>query len=208
MHVRSVWRGHLALLSILFSQLTSSLVCALGSPDKLTLMAVNDTPIRTYRKCSLTLDLGLRQSLPQIFVIADVQKPSLSISPKDPNNPYLTLLSDFPALMQVCSPDTPFKHDITHYIETTGPTVSACPRRLAPDRLQAAKRVWAHASAWYHDPHLVHGHHLYTRGSHHNVPCTSSCDSDQSEIKGSSTQVSKDQGIKMVFRPQIQSKSR
>ena len=47
----------------------------------------------------------------------------------------------------------------------------------------------------YHDP--------FARGSHRNVLCTSSCDGDQSEIKGSSTQASNDQGIKMAFRPQI-----
>ena len=47
------------------------------SPDALTLMAVNNTPIRTYGKRSLTLNLGLRRSLPWIFVIADVQKPIL-----------------------------------------------------------------------------------------------------------------------------------
>ena len=47
------------------------------SPDKLTLMAVNNTPIRTYGKRSLTLNLGLRRSLPWIFIIADVQKPIL-----------------------------------------------------------------------------------------------------------------------------------
>ena len=47
------------------------------SPDKLTLMAVNNTPIRTYGKRSLTLNLGLRRSLPWIFIVADVQKPIL-----------------------------------------------------------------------------------------------------------------------------------
>ena len=47
-----------------------------------------------------------------------------------------------------------------------------------------------------------------SRGSHRSVPCTSSCDGDQSEIKRSSTQASSDQGIKMVFRPQIRSKSK
>ena len=47
------------------------------TPDNLTLMAVNDTPIRTYGKRSLTLNLGLRRSLPWIFIIADVQKPIL-----------------------------------------------------------------------------------------------------------------------------------
>ena len=47
------------------------------SPDKLTLMAMNDTPIRTYGKRSLTLNLGLRRSFPWIFIIAEVQKPIL-----------------------------------------------------------------------------------------------------------------------------------
>ena len=175
------------------------------SPDSLTLMAVNDTPIRTYGKRSLTLNLGLRRSLPWIFVIADVQKPILgadflrhfgllvdmqqrrlidsqtqlhiqgiiatspspspSICPKGTNNPYLSVLSEFPALTQVCSPDTPVKHDITHHIETTGPPVSARPRRLAPDRLRAAKQEFEHmlqlgiirpsSSAWSSPLHMV-----------------------------------------------------
>lgn len=42
------------------------------SPDPLALTAVNNTSICTYGKCSLTLNLGLRCSLPWIFVIADV----------------------------------------------------------------------------------------------------------------------------------------
>ena len=46
-------------------------------PDKLTLMAVNNTPIPTYGKRSLALNLSLRRSLPWIFIIADVQKPIL-----------------------------------------------------------------------------------------------------------------------------------
>ncbi len=45
--------------------------------DKLTLLAVNDTPISTYGKRSLTLNVGLQRSLPWIFIIADVQKPIL-----------------------------------------------------------------------------------------------------------------------------------
>lgn len=110
-------------------------------PDKLTLIAVNDTPIRTYGKQSLTLNLGLRRSLPWIFIVAEVQKPilgadflrhfgllvdmqqhqlhdaithlhiqgiisadrspSLTVWPRDPTNPYHTLLSEFPTLTQV-----------------------------------------------------------------------------------------------------------
>jgi cleavage and polyadenylation specificity factor subunit 1 len=45
--------------------------------SKLALMAVNDTPIATYGQRSLTLNLGLRRSLPWVFTIADVQKPLL-----------------------------------------------------------------------------------------------------------------------------------
>lgn len=112
------------------------------SPVKLTPMAVNDTPICMYRKRSLTLNLGLRRSLPWIFIVADVQQPILgadfgllvdmqqrrlidththlhnqcilstnlspspSICPKDANNPYLTLLSEFPALTSLLSRHT------------------------------------------------------------------------------------------------------
>ena len=47
------------------------------STDPRTLTAVNNTSIRTYGQRSLTLNLGLRRSLPWIFVIADVQKPIL-----------------------------------------------------------------------------------------------------------------------------------
>ena len=46
-------------------------------PDKLTLIAVNSTPITTYGKQSLTLNLGLRRSFAWIFIIADVQRPIL-----------------------------------------------------------------------------------------------------------------------------------
>ena len=47
------------------------------SLDPRTLNAVNNTSITTYGQRSLTLNLGLRRSLPWIFIIADVQKPIL-----------------------------------------------------------------------------------------------------------------------------------
>ena len=43
--------------------------------DKVTLTAVNNTPICTYGKQFLNLNLGLRCPLLWIFVIAEVQKP-------------------------------------------------------------------------------------------------------------------------------------
>ena len=153
-------------------------------PDTLALTVVNNSSIHTYGQRSLTLNLGLRRSLPWIFVIADVQKPILgadflqhygltvdmhkhklidthtrlqvqgilssgtsprtSLCPKDLSNPYLALLSEFPTRTQVTSPDTPVGHDINHHIETTGPSASARPRRLAPDHLKVAKRDFEH----------------------------------------------------------------
>ena len=175
------------------------------TPDPLTLTAVNNTSIPTYGRRSLTLNLGLRRSLPWIFIVADVQKPILgadflrhygllvdfhgrklvdthtqlrvqgilsaqtspspSICPKHSSSPYFTLPSEFPTLTQVSSPDTPVLHNITHHIDTTGPPVSARPRRLAPDRLQAAKHEFEHmlqlgiirpsSSPWASPLHMV-----------------------------------------------------
>ena len=59
------------------SVLPPSTVDRIRSTDNLTLLAVNDTPIHTYGKRSLTLNLGLRRSLSWIFIIADVRKPIL-----------------------------------------------------------------------------------------------------------------------------------
>ena len=127
-------------------------------PDKLTLIAVNDTPIPTFGKRSLTLDLGLHR---WIFIVADMKRnqlsdattqlrvqgiitnnpsPSHTVRPKDTSDPYNKLLSEFPLLTQVCSPDSTILHDVTHHIETTGPPVTARPRRLPPERLKVAKR--------------------------------------------------------------------
>ncbi len=174
-------------------------------PDKLTLIAVNSTPITTYGKQSLTLNLGLRRSFAWIFIITDVQRhilgadflrhfglsvdmkhrrlsdavtnlriqgilssdssPSPSIVPKTQNDPYLQLLAEFPALTPVCTLNTPVKHKVTHHIETTGPPVSSRPRRMAPDRLRAAKQEFQHmmelgiirpsSSAWASPLHMV-----------------------------------------------------
>ena len=70
--------------------------------------------------------------------------PGPAICPKDPSNPYLELLSEFPVLTQPCSLDNPVKHDVTHHIETVGSPVFSRPRRLAPERLQCAKQEFKH----------------------------------------------------------------
>ena len=98
-------------------------------------------------------------------ILATEPSPSQTICPKSAHNPYLALLSEYPALTKVCSLDTPIKHDITHHIETTSPPVVACPRRLAQDRLKAAKAEFDHmlqlgiirpsASSWSSPLHMV-----------------------------------------------------
>ena len=88
-----------------------------------------------------------------------------SILSKDRSDPYLKLLSEFPSLTQASPTDTGVKHDVTHHIATTGPAVFARPRRLAPNRLKAAKQEFEHmlqlgiirpsSSAWSSPLHMV-----------------------------------------------------
>ena len=62
-----------------------------------------------------------------------------SILSKDRNDPYLKLLSEFPALTQYSPTDTCMKHNVTRHIATTGPAVFARPRHLASNHLKAAR---------------------------------------------------------------------
>ena len=174
-------------------------------PDTLSLTAVNNTPIPTYGKRLLNLNLGLRRPFAWVFIIADTRRPIIgadflkhfglmvnvreckltdsrtdrcvngvlsresspqpSILSKDCSDPYLKLLSEFPALTQASPTDTGVKHDVTHHIATTGPAVFARPRRLAPNRLKAAKQEFEHmlqlgiirpsSSAWSSPLHMV-----------------------------------------------------
>ena len=55
-----------------------------------------------------------------------------------------SVLHEFPELIQPTYTNTTTKHSITHHIVTTGPPVHARARRLAPDRLQIAKREIEH----------------------------------------------------------------
>ena len=174
-------------------------------PDTLSLTAVNNTPIPTYGKRFLKLNLGLRRPFAWVFIIADTRRLIIgadflkhfglmvnvreykltdsrtdrcvngvlsresslkpSILSKDRSDPYLKLLSEFPALTQASPTDTGVKHDVTHHIATTGPAVFARPRHLAPNRLKAAKQEFEHmlqlgiirpsSSAWSSPLHMV-----------------------------------------------------
>ena len=60
------------------------------------------------------------------------------------SSPAASVLHEFPELIQPTYTDTTTKHSITHHIVTTGPPVHARARRLAPVRLQIAKREFEH----------------------------------------------------------------
>lgn len=63
-----------------------------------------------------------------------------SISPSpSPGVPFQRLLADFPSLTTPCTSDTPVQHGVSHHIITEGRPVFARPRRLAPEKLVAAK---------------------------------------------------------------------
>ncbi|KFD46748.1 hypothetical protein M513_12375 [Trichuris suis] len=52
---------------------------------------------------------------------------------------FQKLLADFPSLTRPQFSKAKLKHDITHHIITQGPPKAVRPRRLAPDKLKAAK---------------------------------------------------------------------
>ena len=62
----------------------------------------------------------------------------------DDSNPFSKLLAEFPAVTKACTTDCPVKHSVVHHIETTGPPVFGCTRRLAPERLKIAKQEFNH----------------------------------------------------------------
>ncbi|CAI2738545.1 unnamed protein product [Dicrocoelium dendriticum] len=55
------------------------------------------------------------------------------------SQPFLELFTKHPKLVRVLNELPPVTSNVTHYICTKGPPVSARPRRLAPDKLKAAK---------------------------------------------------------------------
>lgn len=78
---------------------------------------------------------------------------------------YDTIIGNFPSLTQPCNTERPVKHDVQHFITTTGPPVHAHARRLAPEKLQVARQEFQHmmdlglirpsSSNWASPLHLV-----------------------------------------------------
>ena len=81
------------------------------------------------------------------------------------NDPYASVLAEFPNILRPRAPEQPIQHSVTHHIHTTGPPVSARPCCLPPDRLCAAKQELNHildlgvirplSSGWSSPLHMV-----------------------------------------------------
>jgi len=77
-------------------------------------------------------------------VVSQDSPPSPTVFSAQPTNEFEAILSTFPMVMQPCNRDCPIKHDVTHHIMTSGPPVSAHPRRLSPEKLKIARQEFDH----------------------------------------------------------------
>nr|VZI23685.1 unnamed protein product [Spirometra erinaceieuropaei] len=129
----------------------------------LHLQAANCSPIPTFGSLSLTLNIGLRRSFTWIFVIADVshailgsdflaefdllvdcRRARLLDRTTDIASPFRQLLLSHPNIINAQFRSGEVQHDVVHHIRTSGPPVFARPRRLAPERFQAATAEFEH----------------------------------------------------------------
>lgn len=88
-----------------------------------------------------------------------------SIKTFSKTSPFAELLNDFPSITQLAPPGTVSKSSIVHRIETTGQPTFARPRRLAPDKLMAARTEFENlmklgicrpsSSSWASPLHMV-----------------------------------------------------
>lgn len=160
-------------------------------PTKTTLFAANNTAIHTYGEKLMVLDLKLRTTFKWIFVIADIEKPIIgadflplvdsmtklsahgSLLPCGNNaittvakiSTYHNLLAQCPEITRAPPPVSNIPNPVAHHIFTTGPPNAEKPRRLAPDKLKAAKtefqymldQAWCRPSSspWASPFHLV-----------------------------------------------------
>ena len=86
---------------------------------------------------------GLTQLRVQGIAISD-SSPSPVTQPHEPANTFTVLLRDFPSVTPPQISDHPTRHTVMHHIQTTGYSVSARARRLAPEKLQAARHDFEH----------------------------------------------------------------
>ncbi|CAH8639671.1 unnamed protein product, partial [Dicrocoelium dendriticum] len=83
----------------------------------------------------------------QLFTCG-VRTPCVSVTPiyiqPEADKEFLDLFRQFPQLVRSADATLPVASSVTHHIRTRGPPVSARPRRLAHDKLKAAKAEFEH----------------------------------------------------------------
>lgn len=100
---------------------------------------------RHERRCFTNTTTSLRVH----GVVLAAASPSPALNPATPME---AIVSEFPLVTQPCVATTPMKHNITHYVTTIGPPVSAWTHRLSPERLRVGREEFNHM--------LVPRHHL------------------------------------------------
>ena len=96
-----------------------------------------------------------------LFLSNTELKPSLcNFEPPDYNlGDYQFLEAEFPDVFSVSNLRLPSKHNIVHYIETTGPPIKQRPRRLFPKKLAVLRKelgiIRPSSSLWGSPVHMV-----------------------------------------------------
>ncbi|GFU58901.1 retrovirus-related Pol polyprotein from transposon opus [Trichonephila clavipes] len=117
-----------------------------------SLFAANNTKIPAYGMVRKELNLGLRRPFIWTFIIADVSSPIIGADflkhfnllidlkkKKDANISFKNILSEYPDLSNPSLISKSASHGTVHHIITTGPPVTARPRRLHPKLYDAVK---------------------------------------------------------------------
>ncbi|GFW70418.1 retrovirus-related Pol polyprotein from transposon opus [Trichonephila clavipes] len=120
-----------------------------------SLFAANNTKIPAYGMVRKELNLGLRRPFIWTFIIADVSSPIIGadflkhfnllidLKKKDANISFKNILSEYPDLSNPSLISKSASHGTVHHIITTGPPVTARPRRLHPKLYDAVKVEFA-----------------------------------------------------------------
>ena len=78
----------------------------------------------------------------EIFTAAPSRAPAVAGLRLPTQGPFESILDEFPGLLKQTFHGS-VKHNVEHYIQTTGPPIHARPRRLDSEKLQVAKTEFA-----------------------------------------------------------------
>lgn len=112
-----------------------------------------------HKLLNATTQIGMRGVVPNPPLL------SPTLFHQKTNTNYDTIIANFPSLTQPCKTERPVKHDVQHFITTTGRPVHVHASHLAPEKLQVARQEFQHmmdlglirpsSSNWASPLHLV-----------------------------------------------------